>query len=196
MRDPESRIDWTLDLRSRLSTLRLSPAREEEIVEELSQHLDERYQSFARAAENQARGRSRSSEAHTLAHHATPSSPTLPRPSQGGPHTGFWRDIGHDLRYAVRMPGSSLAGVAAHHAGVGTAQYQSSLVNATQAQRCRSLTANASSTSTEAALPEFRIAVYPRRQSLLDGAAAKPTSRQPERQHHRLSTAPSSPAIS
>jgi hypothetical protein len=44
MRDPESRIDWTIALRSRLATLRLGPAREAEIVEELSQHLDERYQ--------------------------------------------------------------------------------------------------------------------------------------------------------
>ena len=37
-------VDWTTELRTRLAGLRLSPAREAEIVEELSQHLDDRRQ--------------------------------------------------------------------------------------------------------------------------------------------------------
>ena len=36
--------DWTEHLRPRLAQLRLSPAREAEIIEELSQHLDQRYE--------------------------------------------------------------------------------------------------------------------------------------------------------
>ena len=40
--------DWSHDLRRRLSELRLSPAREAEIVEELSQHLDDRYEELSR----------------------------------------------------------------------------------------------------------------------------------------------------
>src|SRR3954464_3760509 len=35
--------DWTREVRSRLSSLQLSPPRESEIVEELSQHLDDRW---------------------------------------------------------------------------------------------------------------------------------------------------------
>jgi putative ABC transport system permease protein len=35
--------DWEPHVRTRLSSLRLSPAREHEIVEELSQHLDDRW---------------------------------------------------------------------------------------------------------------------------------------------------------
>lgn len=35
--------DWARDVRARLSSLRLSPTREREIVEELSQHLDDRW---------------------------------------------------------------------------------------------------------------------------------------------------------
>jgi putative ABC transport system permease protein len=35
--------DWTREVRTRLSSLRLSPSREAEIVDELSQHLDDRY---------------------------------------------------------------------------------------------------------------------------------------------------------
>src|SRR5262245_42414539 len=35
--------DWAREVRTRLSSLRLSPTRESEIVEELSQHLDDRW---------------------------------------------------------------------------------------------------------------------------------------------------------
>ena len=35
--------DWRLDIASRLGSLRLDPAREAEIIDELSQHLDQRY---------------------------------------------------------------------------------------------------------------------------------------------------------
>ncbi|MGH9218265.1 MAG: permease prefix domain 1-containing protein, partial [Vicinamibacterales bacterium] len=35
--------DWRPDIASRLAVLRLDPAREAEIVDELSQHLDQRY---------------------------------------------------------------------------------------------------------------------------------------------------------
>src|SRR4051812_13179502 len=36
--------DWNKEIRSRLAHLRLAPAREAEIVEELSQHLEDLYQ--------------------------------------------------------------------------------------------------------------------------------------------------------
>jgi len=35
--------DWGPDIRARLLTVRLSPAREAEVIEELSQHLEERW---------------------------------------------------------------------------------------------------------------------------------------------------------
>src|SRR4051812_22095270 len=38
-----ARHDWAPHVRSRLSSLRLSPDREHEIVEELAQHLEERW---------------------------------------------------------------------------------------------------------------------------------------------------------
>ena len=41
MPDPSTR--WSEHLRERLASLSLSPTRELEIIEELSQHLDERY---------------------------------------------------------------------------------------------------------------------------------------------------------
>jgi hypothetical protein len=36
-------IDWKLEIRKRLAGLMLEPTREAEIVEELSQHLEDRY---------------------------------------------------------------------------------------------------------------------------------------------------------
>lgn len=35
--------DWAQEVRARLSSLRLSPTREADIVQELSQHLDDRW---------------------------------------------------------------------------------------------------------------------------------------------------------
>ena len=46
----ESRVDWRSHIRSRLLSLGLSPARENEIVEELSQHLDDRWRELIAAA--------------------------------------------------------------------------------------------------------------------------------------------------
>jgi putative ABC transport system permease protein len=47
--------EWTEHLRLRLAFLRLNPAREAEIVEELSQHLDQRYDELRRGGTSVAR---------------------------------------------------------------------------------------------------------------------------------------------
>jgi hypothetical protein len=41
MNDASLRTGWAREVRTRLSSLRLSPAPEAEIVDELSQHLDD-----------------------------------------------------------------------------------------------------------------------------------------------------------
>jgi putative ABC transport system permease protein len=55
----ESRGDWKPHIRARLTTLHLSPAREREIVEELTQHLEDRWQELI------ARGATPDDAAHT-----------------------------------------------------------------------------------------------------------------------------------
>ena len=45
---------WQQEVRARLSSLRLSPTREAEIVEELSQHLDDRYGELIRGLYSEA----------------------------------------------------------------------------------------------------------------------------------------------
>lgn len=50
--------DWKSEVRSRLRGLRLDPAREAEIVEELTQHLEDRYEELVAggAGEDEAYG--------------------------------------------------------------------------------------------------------------------------------------------
>ena len=105
MSDP----NWESDLRSRLSTLQLTPAREAEIVEELSQHLDERYEELRESGMDDGRARSIAleelCEADTLARHMRrlrQSSAPVPIP-QGAPKGRLLQDIWQDVRYAIRM---------------------------------------------------------------------------------------------
>lgn len=65
----EARPDWAREVRRRLASLKLTPAREAEIVEELSQHLDDRRREL-------------------LAGGATPEEATSARRIQSGRHPG------------------------------------------------------------------------------------------------------------
>lgn len=47
----ESRHDWTPDIRARLSALSIAPSREAEIIEELTQHLDDRWRELIASGE-------------------------------------------------------------------------------------------------------------------------------------------------
>ena len=43
--------EWKQEIRERLASLKLAPAREAEIVEELAQHLDDRFAEMCPAAQ-------------------------------------------------------------------------------------------------------------------------------------------------
>jgi putative ABC transport system permease protein len=106
----ESGDDWTKDLRPHLAGLRLSPGREAEIIEELSQHLDQRYEELRAGGANEG-------EAYRLAldelcepdalaqqmrslRQAQIPPPMIP----GAPPTGHvLAGLSQDLRYAARM---------------------------------------------------------------------------------------------
>ncbi|MGE0161309.1 MAG: ADOP family duplicated permease [Gemmatimonadales bacterium] len=100
--------DWSQPIRDRLATLRLDPAREAEIVEEMAQHLEERYEELrARGASEDEAVRAALedlSEPDATARHMGPLRQAwAPQPIQPGAPTGsFPGDVGQDLRHALR----------------------------------------------------------------------------------------------
>jgi putative ABC transport system permease protein len=101
--------DWKEQLRSRLGSLRLDPAREVEIVEELSDHLDERYRElrssgFDHAAAMDVVSRELlddevfAEQMQALRQANVPSSI-----APGGPRGRLLEDLWQDLRLAGRM---------------------------------------------------------------------------------------------
>jgi predicted permease len=101
--------DWAQHVRTRLSALRLSPTRENEIVDELSQHLDDRWRELIAggASPDEATRLALADfrEGNLLARYITPlrqahaSAPVTP----GEPTRFLPADLWRDVRYAGRM---------------------------------------------------------------------------------------------
>src|SRR5262245_53182794 len=98
---------WTADLRARLASLRLAPAREAEVIEELSQHLDQRYDELRRdgAIDEDARRLALAElrEPDALARWMRPlRQANVPPPiAPGAPRRAVLGDIVQDVRYAA-----------------------------------------------------------------------------------------------
>jgi MacB-like periplasmic core domain len=118
---PESRGDWPRAVRSRLASLDLSPTRETEIVEELSQHLDDRWRELvAGGASPDVATRltlAEFREGNLLARYMAPlrqahaSAPVTPGARGGHVLGGFWRDIRHAARTLRKQPGFAIAAI-------------------------------------------------------------------------------------
>ena len=101
--------DWTSEVRTRLSSLQLSPTRESEIVEELSQHLDDRWRELVaggaspeeaqRLALAEFRGRDVLAKAMAPLRQAHLPSSITP----GAPSAGALAGFPQSLRYAARI---------------------------------------------------------------------------------------------
>ena len=121
--------DWRAEIARRLSSLRLDPTREIEIVEELSQHLEDRYYELISggATDNDAcrdvllelDDRKLLARGLLGTVRKAPQEPAVPGKSEHNVLASLWQDLRYALRQFQRNPGFALVAILTLALGIG-----------------------------------------------------------------------------
>jgi putative ABC transport system permease protein len=138
MNDASRRALWTREVRARLSSLRLSPTRETEIVDELSQHLEDRYRELTAGGASPEEARCLAvadfRSGNVLAQQMAPlrqahvtAATTLAAPT-GHVLNDLWQDVRYAARIFWKQPAFAATAVLTLALGIGATTAMFSVV--------------------------------------------------------------------